>query len=97
MIIDVAYAGTTYPFDTEALTLAEAFTVKAICGLAGGAFVAAIFEVDPHAWLAMVVLARRRAGETVTAEDVDHDKLDLMTTAAAALATVQAARKAVSP
>ncbi len=90
MKLNLPYEGTVYVFDTDVLSLAEAFTVKAVSGLRAGAFLAAVFDLDPGAWLAMLVLAKRRAGEAVLAEEIDQDKVDLVAVAEAvvdALAT----------
>lgn len=78
MKLDLTYDGKPYVFDTDQLSLAEAFTVKTITGQRPGEFVNAIFELDPHAWLAMIVLARRRAGEACIAKDIDQDKVDMV-------------------
>jgi hypothetical protein len=88
--LDVIYDGKTYVYDTDTLTLGEAFSVKAICGLNAGDFATAIFDIHPGAWLAMIVLARRRAGEAVLAEHIDQDKVDVAALAEGMLASVRA-------
>ena len=82
MKFDLHYDGETYPYETDELTLAEAMSVKVISGFSAGQFVSAIFAIEPRAWLAMYVLALRRAGKRDTnAEDIDQDKIDVLATA----------------
>lgn len=78
MKLDLAYDGTTYTYDTEQMSLAEAFTVKTITGSRPGEFTTAILELDPHAILAALLLARRRAGDVLAADDIDRDKVDVI-------------------
>lgn len=88
MKLDLTYDDKPYQFDTDVLSLADAFTVKTITGQRPGEFVNAIFELDPHAWLAMIVLARRRAGEACLAKDINQDKIDLVGQAEALVASL---------
>lgn len=90
MKLDLAYDGTTYTYDTEQMSLAEAFTVKTITGDRPGAFTTALLEMDPHAILAALLLARRRAGDVLAADDIDREKVDVIGFAAAARQTIDA-------
>lgn len=78
MKLDIGYEDKTYTYDTEQLSLAEAFTVKTITGSRPGEFTTAILELDPHAILAALLLARRRAGDVLAADDIDRDKVDVI-------------------
>ncbi len=96
MKFDVTYQGEAYPYDTDQLTLAELFTVKAITGLSGAKYNDALFEMEPAAVLAMVVLAVRRGGKPVLADDIAQDEVDLGALAMSMLGAVEAALKAAS-
>lgn len=74
------YAGETYTFDDARLTASEARLQKRITdGLSPAAAERARFELDPDAWVAALVIGRRRIGLDVAAAlDVDADEIDLM-------------------
>ncbi len=78
MNLDIAYDGKTYTYDTEKMSLAEAFTVKTITEMRPSQFTTAILELDPHAILAALLLARRRAGDVLAADDIDRDRVDVI-------------------
>lgn len=76
----IPYNGRDWEFDDQRLTLTEASLQKR---LAGGGTPADIEERrlgrDGDAWLAALVIARRRAGlSPEEALDVDGDRFDLM-------------------
>lgn len=76
----IPYAGETYVMDDARLTASEARLQKRITdGLRPAAADVARQEMDPDAWVAALVIARRRIGlEVGDALDVDADEIDLM-------------------
>lgn len=96
MKINVTYDGTAYPFDFADMTLPEAFTVKAVAHIDMGPFQQAVFDFNPHAVLALVVLALRRAGQPTAAKDVDQEKVDVQALAESLGAGIAAARQAAA-
>lgn len=96
MKFDVIYASNRYPVDLEALTLPDAFTVKSISGLALGPWQNAVFDFDPDAVLALVVLALRKAGKPTAVADIDHDAVDVQGLAENITAAARAKRAAQS-
>lgn len=79
------YAGETYTFDDLRLTASEARLQKRITdGMSPAGAERARFELDPDAWVAALVIGRRRIGLDVAAAlDVDADEIDLMACMAA--------------
>jgi hypothetical protein len=57
--------GTLYDYDSEAMTLAEAFELKEKTGLGLAAFYWAWQQGEPAAYAWVAYLTRTRAGETV--------------------------------
>lgn len=85
------YAGERYTFDDERLTAAEARLQKRITdGMSPVAAERARFELDPDAWLAALVIGRRRIGlDVAAAMDVDAEEIDLMACMAATTNAMQ--------
>lgn len=83
------YEGTTYVFDDERVTAHEARVMKRVTeGMSPVQIAAKRLEGDPDVWVAMLVVARERAGlESLQAVQVDdrkfyiEDALDATTTA----------------
>ena len=97
MILDVVYDNSSYPVGFDDITLPEAFRIKELTGLPLGKFQPAVFDFDPDAVLALVVLALGRSGNHAKVHDIDRAKVDLprlIENADAALRVViEAARK----
>lgn len=76
----VPYQDTTWTFDDERITASEARLQKRITdGLLPAQADGARAQMDPDAWVAALVIARRRSG--MSADDalkIDADDLDLM-------------------
>lgn len=85
------YAGERYTFDDERLTASEARLQKRITdGMSPVAAERARFELDPDAWLAALVIGRRRIGlDVAAAMDVDAEEIDLMACMAATTNAMQ--------
>jgi hypothetical protein len=81
----IPYAGETYTFDDEHISVSEARVQKAITdGMRPSAAEEARQEMDPDAWVAALVIARRRIGmEPADALDINVDEVDLMACMAA--------------
>lgn len=94
MKCDVTYDGTAYPFDFDTINLPEAFTIKTVAHLNLGQFQVQAMDFNPHALLALAVLALRRAGQAVIATDIDQTKFDVNALADSFQAAIAAARKA---
>lgn len=76
----IPYAGKVWTYDDSKLTAAEARVQKRITnGQLPAQADQARMQLDPEAWVAALVIARRRAGLTAdVALDVDADDVDLM-------------------
>lgn len=96
MKIDVTYDGTAYPFDFSDISLPESFTVKSVAHLNLGQFQTEVFDSNPFAVLALVVLALRRAGQVVVAKDIDQEKVDIHALAQSLSDGIDAARAALT-
>lgn len=73
--------GPEYEFDETTLLVSEARLIKAHAGMGLKAFGEALEGGDPDALAAMLLIARRRAGEAVRWEDlgsVDLGKLNVV-------------------
>lgn len=81
----IPYAGETYTFDDEHISVSEARVQKAITdGMRPSAAEEARQEMDPDAWVAALVIARRRIGMApADALDINVDEVDLMACMAA--------------
>jgi hypothetical protein len=67
-------AGVTQP-DAPQLSVLEAIEIEKITGDKPQAWLRALSELDPTAWVALVMILRRREGKTVRFGDVDFDLL----------------------
>lgn len=67
-------AGLTQP-GSPYLSVREAIEVEQVTGEKPQAWLRALSELDATAWTALVMVLRRRAGQTVRFNDVDFDLL----------------------
>jgi len=76
----IPYAGKVWTYDDSKLTASEARVQKRITdGQLPAQADQARMQLDPEAWVAALVIARRRAGLAAdVALDVDADEVDLM-------------------
>lgn len=74
MIFTFTYGDQKYEWDDDKMSLGEARYVKQVTGMVGSDFYEAARKLDPDAIMAILVLARRRAGETsASLEDFDME------------------------
>lgn|GEM_PF-5833055 len=94
----IPYQGRDWVFDDSRITASEARIQKRITSgntpsVAGGAR----FELDPDAFVAALVIARKRAGlELADAFNIDDDELDLTAIIEATEAAVKAENAAAA-
>lgn len=102
----IPYRGETYVFDDARLTASEARLQKRITdGMSPMTAEQARGLMDPDAWVAALVIARRRSGlDADAALDIDADEVDLMAcmhatrvAGEAEVAELRAAAQAIDP
>lgn len=67
------YEDAAYTFDDEKMSLGEARFVRTVTGYTGAEFFEQARKLDPDAIMAILVMAKRRAGEEAKMEDFDLD------------------------
>lgn len=92
----IPYAGEIYEFDDSRLTRAESILQKRLTGGLSPVATerARLDQLDDDAWLAALVIARRRIGlSDEAAEDINDDEFDVLAIPVATQAAVAAETK----